>query len=64
MTDPTDHDRREKARSVKAEAERLHADINMFLKMGFELGEIGIVVNENGPNEVVPTIMMEDQNGS
>ena len=60
MNEPTDHDRREKARSIKAEGERLREEIGIFLKMGFTLGEIGIVVRSDGPDEVVPTIMMEN----
>lgn len=60
MTEPTDYERQKYAATVKSESERLREDIGMFLRMGFTLGELGIVMRENEPDEVVPTIMMEN----
>ena len=61
MSDPINYADKEVARMVKAESERLSADIDMFLRMGFGLGELGILSVPGERDEVVPSMIMEDQ---
>ncbi len=61
MNEPTNYASREVAAAVKAECDRLWADIDMFIRMGFELGELGILSVPGERDEVVPTTMMENE---